>query len=153
MRLLCLDVGERHIGVAISDPTGTVARPLQTVEHVSREEDVSTIAAIADEYEVDAVVVGLPLSLDGTVGPQAERVDRFREALARGLDVSVIPWDERYSTAAAEEIILKTRKEKARRRARADGEIDSIAAAVILQSYLDTQAEPSIDHQGPCADV
>lgn len=147
MRLLCLDVGERHIGVAISDPTGTIARPLQTLEHVSRTADLSAVAALVDEYEVDAVIVGRPLSLDGTVGPQAECIDRFTHALARGLDVPVIPWDERFSTAAAHEILLKTRKEKARRRARADGEIDAIAAAVILQSYLDTREEMSRDRQ------
>ncbi len=153
MRLLCLDVGERHIGVAISDATGTIARPLQTLEHASRKQDLSAIAAIVHEYEADAVVVGRPLSLDGTVGPQAERVDRYTEALARGLDVPVVPWDERLSTAVAREILLKTRKEKDRRRARADGEIDAIAAAVILQSYLDAHAEQPLDGQEPSGDV
>jgi putative Holliday junction resolvase len=142
MRFLCLDVGERHIGVAISDATGTIARPFQTLEHKSRKEDLSAIAALVDENDVGAVVVGRPLSLDGTVGPQAERVDGYAEALAEHLDVPIILWDERFSTAAADEILRKTRKEKAKRRARADGEIDAIAAAVILRSYLDSQPEP-----------
>lgn len=141
MRYLCLDVGERHIGVAISDPTGTIARPLQTLEHRSREKDFSAIASLVDEYDVGVVLVGRPLSLNGTVGPQAARIDRYTEALAEELQVPVVGWDERFSTAVADEILLKTRKESARRRARANGEIDAIAAAVILQSYLDSQSE------------
>lgn len=149
MRFLCLDVGERRIGVAISDPTGTIARPLQALEHRSRKEDFSAIRALVDEHDVDAVVVGRPLSLNGSVGPQAERVDRYTEALAEDLDVPVISWDERFSTATADEILRKTRKEKAKRRARANGEIDAIAAAVILQSYLDSQSERSADREGP----
>jgi len=148
MRYLCLDVGERHIGIAISDPTGTIARPLQTLEHRSTAEDFSAIASLVNEYDVGAVVVGRPLSLDGTVGPQAARTDRFTEALADQLEVPVVGWDERFSTAAADEILLKTRKERARRRARANGEIDAIAAAVILQSYLDSQSEGQWDPPG-----
>lgn len=143
MRILGLDLGERRIGVAISDATGTIARPLETLEHASRKADFAAIAALVEEHDVGAVVVGRPLSLDGTVGPQAAHVDRTTEALAEHLEVPVIPWDERYSTATADEILRKTRKEKAKRRARADGEIDALAAAVILQSYLDSQADPA----------
>jgi putative Holliday junction resolvase len=137
MRVLALDVGERRIGVAVSDPTGTIARPLQALERGSREEDFSAIAALIDEYSAQAVIVGRPLSLDGTAGPQARRVARYAEALAGQLEVPVIAWDERFSTATADEILRETRGEKAKRRARSSGEIDAIAAAVILQSYLD----------------
>ncbi len=140
-RYLGLDIGDRYIGIAISDPTGTIARPLQTLEHRSARADFAAIASLVEEYDVDAVVVGMPLSLDGSVGDQARRVARYAEGLASDLDVPVIGWDERFSTAAAEEILLKTRKEGARRRARANGEIDAIAAAVILQSYLDRESE------------
>jgi len=153
MRYLCLDVGERHIGVAISDPTGTIARPLQTLEHRSKREDFSAISDLVEEYDVDAVVVGRPLSLDGTVGPQAERIDRYTGALSEHLEVPVIPWDERFSTATADEILRQTRKEKAKRRARANGEIDAIAAAVILRSYLNSQPEPSARREWPCDDA
>lgn len=153
MRYLCLDVGQRHIGVAISDPTGTIARPLQTLTHRSRKEDFSAISDLVEEHDVDAVVVGRPISLDGTVGPQAERVDSYIEALADHLDMPVIPWDERFSTATADEILRETRKEKAKRRARADGEIDAIAAAVILRSYLDSQPEPPARREWPSDDV
>jgi putative Holliday junction resolvase len=153
MRYLCLDVGERHVGVAISDPTGTIARPLQTLEHGSEKEDFSAISELVDEYEVDAVVVGRPISLDGTVGPQAERIDRYTEALAEHLEVPVIPWDERFSTATADEILRQNRKERAKRRARANGEIDAIAAAVILRSYLDSQPDPPTPPQWPSDDT
>jgi len=137
MRVLALDVGERRIGVAISDPTGTLARPLQTLVHTSREEDFSAIAAFVAEYGAGLVVVGRPLSLDGTEGPQARRVARYALALAATLPVPVVAWDERFTTVAAEEILRQTRKKK--RRARARDEVDAIAAAVILQSYLDGQ--------------
>ena len=138
MRLLALDVGERRIGVAVSDPTGTIARPLHALERGSKIEDFSAIGALIDEYGAQAVVVGRPLSLDGSVGPQARRVAHYTQALAEHLDVPVIPWDERFSTARADEILRETRGEKAKRRARSNGEIDAIAAAVILQSYLDS---------------
>jgi putative Holliday junction resolvase len=146
MRILALDVGGRHTGVAISDPTATIARPLETIHHRSRKELASAVATLVEAHEVEAVVVGRPLSLDGRVGPQARRIDRCVEALAGRLRVPVIPWDERFSTATAEEILRETRSEKARRRARSDGQIDAIAAAVILQSYLD-------QHQAPVEDA
>ena len=141
MRYLGLDVGDRWIGVAISDPTGTIARPLKTLEHRSPKADFAAVASLVEEYGVRAVVVGIPYGLDGGVGPQAERIGRYVDGLVCRLDVPVIRWDERFSTAAADEILLKTRKEGARRRARASGEIDAIAAAVILQSYLDSLSE------------
>jgi putative Holliday junction resolvase len=141
MRLMALDVGERRIGAAVSDLTGTIARPLHALERGSREEDFSAIAALIDEYDARALVVGLPLSLNGSLGPQARRVSRYAEALAEHLDVPVIPWDERFSTARADEILRETRGEKAKRRARANGEIDAVAAAVILQSYLDSDQQ------------
>ncbi len=150
MRLLCLDFGERHIGVAISDPTGTIARPLLTLQHRSKKEDFAAISCLVEKHDADGVVVGRPLSLDGTVGPQAERVDRYTDALKEHLDVPVIPWDERFSTEVADEILQLTRREKAKRRARADGEIDAIAAAVILQSYLESQVDyPADDEWSP----
>ncbi|MFQ6100519.1 MAG: Holliday junction resolvase RuvX [Anaerolineae bacterium] len=138
MRVLALDVGERRVGVAISDPTGTVAHPLQTLVRGSREEDFAAIAVIVAEHDVGLVVVGQPLSLDGTKGLQARRVTRYADALAACLPVRVVSWDERFTTVTADEILRQSRKKKRRRRARAGGELDAIAAAVILQSYLDS---------------
>ena len=138
MRILGLDPGEKRIGIAISDPTGTLARPLQALERASRAEDFAAIAALVAEHDVALVVVGQPLSLDGTEGPQARRVARYADALAAHLPVPVVSWDERYTTAVANELLIQSRRKKARRRARASGQIDAIAAAVILQSYLDS---------------
>lgn len=147
MRTLGLDMGERRVGVAISDPTGTVARPLQTLLRGSREEDCSAITTIVAGHGVGLVVVGQPLSLDGTEGPQARRVARYAEELAACLPVPVVSWDERFTTVAAEDILRQSRRKKEIRRARAEGQVDAIAAAVILQSYLDSQVSGSLDSE------
>jgi putative Holliday junction resolvase len=139
MRILALDVGERRVGVAISDPTGALARPLQVLERGSREKDFATIADLVAEHDVGLVVVGMPFSLDGTEGPQARRIASYAEGMADHLPIEVILWDERFTTAEAEEILRQSRSEKKRRRARSSGELDAIAAAVILQSYLDSR--------------
>lgn len=148
MRILGLDVGERRVGIAVSDPTGTVVRPLQTLVRGSREEDFAVVAALVAEHDVGLVVVGQPLSLNGTEGPQARRVARYMEALATRLPVPVVPWDERFTTVAAHEILRQSRRKKKRQRARAGGEIDAIAAAVILQSYMDSQNSELRDSGG-----
>ena len=137
MRVLALDVGERRIGVAVSDPGGSLARPLRTLRRGSRQEDFAAIAALVAEQDAGLVVVGKPLSLDGTEGPQARRVARYAEALAAHLPVRVVLWDERFTTTEAQEILRRRTKER-QRRARAAGEVDAIAAAVILQGYLDS---------------
>jgi putative Holliday junction resolvase len=139
VRVLGLDVGERRVGIAISDPTGTVARPLQALVRGSREEDFAAIAALVVEHDVGLVVVGRPLSLDGTEGPQARRVARYAEALAARLPVRLVSWDERFTTVEAEEILRQSRSKREMRRARTAGELDAVAAAVILQGYLDSE--------------
>lgn len=141
-RLLALDVGERRIGVAVSDPTGIVARPLTTIVRASRKKDFKNIARLVEENQVGKVVVGLPLSLDGTEGPQAQQIRRYGERLAQTLSVPILFWDERYSTVTAKELLKDRGK---RRSARED--IDAVAAAVFLQSFLDAQASSQIfDH-------
>lgn len=138
MRVLALDVGERRVGIAISDPTGTLARPLQVLSRGSREEDLAAIKNLVADHGVDLVVVGQPLSLDGLEGPQARRVGRYMRVLADHLPVPVIAWDERFTTAEAEEIVRQGHGERDRRLARSSGRLDAIAAAVILQGYLDS---------------
>lgn len=135
MRLLALDVGERRIGVALSDPTGIIATPLTTIRRVSVVKDREIIAALVREHSVERVVVGLPRTLRGEVGPQAERVLRFGGRLAEVLEVPLVYWDERYSTVDAERIV-GTRRGMRGRSARVH--LDDVAAAVILQSYLDS---------------
>ncbi|MBN1979524.1 MAG: Holliday junction resolvase RuvX [Anaerolineae bacterium] len=139
MRILALDVGERRVGMAISDLTGALARPLEALARRSREEDFAAIAAVVAEHDVELIVVGQPLSLDGGMGPQARQIARYAEALAEHLSVRIVMWDERFTTMEAEEILRQRRSEKKRRQARASGELDAIAAAVILQSYLDSR--------------
>ncbi len=135
MRILALDIGERRIGVAVSDPTGTIARPLQTLERTSQEKDFAAIVELVTEHNAQLVVVGRPLTLRGEVGPQAQEVERYASNLANALPVPVQMWDERYSTSIAEEILHQTgRKRKQRNR----GEVDAVAAAVILQGFLDS---------------
>ena len=135
-----MDLGERRIGVAVGDPTGTVARPVTTIVHTSRQDDFEAIARLVDEYEVECVVVGLPLSLDGTEGPQARRTRRYAERLAQALNVPIEFWDERYSSVRAEEILRGKKKKKGRKnRRRARGDVDATAAAVFLQSFLDAR--------------
>lgn len=138
MRVMALDMGERRVGVALSDPTGTVARPLRTLQRASREEDFEAINELVDEYDVDLVLVGRPLTLRGEVGPQAQRVQRYAEALAETLSVPLKMWDERYSTTSAEQIMRENRPKKKRRRRGKPG-VDAVAAAVILQAFLDSQ--------------
>ncbi|MGD1992891.1 MAG: Holliday junction resolvase RuvX [Anaerolineae bacterium] len=135
MRILALDVGERRIGVAVSDPMGIVARPVATVERASREEDFAAINALVDKHQAELVVVGLPLTLRGEVGPQAQTIKRYAEALEQELAVPMKLWDERYTTASAEDV-LRRRKDAGRRGGKRG--IDAVAAAFILQTYLDS---------------
>jgi putative Holliday junction resolvase len=138
MRVLALDLGERRIGVAVSDPTGTVARPVGVVERKSRAEDFATIARLVAEYGAERVIVGRPLTLRGEVGPQARWVEAYAQALAEALPVPVELWDERYTTVAAQEILETVRRPGKRRR----GDVDAVAAAVLLQEFLETRLTP-----------
>ncbi len=137
MRVLALDVGDRRVGVAVSDPLGLWARPLTVITRRSRQEDYRTIARLAREQEAARIVVGHPLSMDGQVGPQALRVERYAAGLAEHLDIPVVLWDERLSTAEAERLLHESGETSRQYR----GRIDAVAAAVILQSYLDAVEE------------
>lgn len=137
MRVLALDVGERRVGVAVSDPLGLLARPVTVITRRSRQEDYCTIEELVAEYEASRVVVGHPLSMDGQVGPQAQRVERYAAGLAEKLSVPVVLWDERLSTAEAEQLMRESGETSRQIR----GRVDAVAAAVILQSYLDAVEE------------
>jgi putative holliday junction resolvase len=135
VRILSLDVGDVRIGVAVSDPTGTIATPVTTIRRSSQKRDQESIANLAREYSVDRVVIGLPRSLSGEIGPQAQRVMRFGDNLAGALPVPVEYWNETFSTLDAEDLLAA--RGVGRRRARSGrNRIDEVAAAVILQSYL-----------------
>jgi len=134
MRVLALDVGDSRIGIAISDPNGQVAVPLRTLHRRSLETDIADIAGVAVREEVEVIVVGLPLSLDGTAGYQAQRVQDFVDDLKTAIRLPIELWDERLSTVQAEQLLrtVPPRSRKAR------AEQDALAAAIILQGYLDS---------------
>ena len=125
-------MGDRRIGVAVSDPTGSLARPVEIYERRAAHVDVQHIVDLAGEFEAVKVVVGLPKNMNGTEGPQAEKTRDFAAALAaRGLAIDL--WDERLSTVEASRRLSEQRRRGRRIRQR----LDSEAAAVILQTYLD----------------
>ena len=135
MRVLALDFGERRIGVALSDPTGMLASPLTTLTRGRDGSDVGEVLRLAAENDVGEIVVGMPMSLSGRRGPQADRVTRFADALRRAADIPVLSADERYSTVQAERALRESGVEPSRER----GRVDAAAAAVVLQSYLDAK--------------
>ena len=141
MRVLALDLGAKRIGVAISDPTGTIAGTLTVLVRRSRARDLAAIAELLQREGAERIVVGLPISLNGTMGPQARAALRFSEELAKGFQVPVETWDERFSTVEAQRI-LQAQGVKAKDQRR---RIDATAAAVILQEYLDTQPKDRRD--------
>jgi putative Holliday junction resolvase len=130
--MLGLDVGDRRIGVAVSDPTGLLATPIEIYSRRGGVDDVDHIVALRDELEAQRVVVGLPKNMNGTEGPQAEKTREFAEALAAA-GMPVILWDERLSTVEA----TRRMDERRGRRRKGPSRVDAEAAAVILETYLD----------------
>ena len=133
--MLGLDVGDRRKGLAISDPNGQVAVPLRTLQRTAQDGAVDAIAALVAEENVEAIVVGLPLRLDGSVGSQAESVQEFVRQLLPAVNVPVTLWDERLSTVQAEQLLRRDGPPSRKRKA----EQDALAAAIILQGYLDSR--------------
>lgn len=130
-RLLALDLGERRIGVAVSDELGMFAHPRAALHITSDSEAVEAIVALVAAESVGEVVVGLPLNLEGQAAAQATRIRPVINALRRRLPVPVLEWDERFSSAQA------SRQVKGKRQR--TGELDSAAAAIILQSVIDSR--------------
>ena len=123
MKVLALDYGSARTGVAVSDPTGTVARPLGVVERAASEDGIARLVQLAREEDVGRIVVGLPITLRGEHGAQAEETDRFVQLLRAAVDLPVESFDERFTTKLAE--AGETRAEQ-----------DAVAAAHLLSSYL-----------------
>jgi putative Holliday junction resolvase len=141
VRVIGIDLGERRIGVAVSDPSGTLARPLKTIERGASDADAverlhAMIGQLAAEDEVGSVVVGLPMRLDGSPSPQTLRVNAMVGLLSTRLAVPVFTQDERLSSREAEERLAVREKDWRKRKA----QLDAAAAAVILQDYLDARS-------------
>lgn len=134
-RILALDVGERRIGVAVSDPLGIIARTLGVVQRKTDAAAIAQLAALVDEHDARMVVVGLPRSMSGEIGRQAREVLDFAAQLEAVIDVPIEMWDERLSTVTAARVMTE-RGQSAREQRQT---IDAVAAAVILQDYLDAQ--------------
>jgi putative holliday junction resolvase len=130
-RWLSLDVGEKRMGVALCDETHTLARPLLTIKRTSKKEDFARLTAICREQQIEKIIVGLPKTLRNEEGPQARRVRRYAAELQAALNLPIEFWDERFSSVDAQERLAASSS-----RTRRKGEIDSAAAAIILQEYL-----------------
>jgi len=134
-RIMGLDIGERRIGVALSDSLRIIAGALTVVERVTDDAALKQIIDLARENEAERIVVGMPRSLDGSLGKQAQAVQSFVDLLKKRTDIPVVTWDERLSTVAAERTLLEVGMKRDKRKKRRD----SLAAAIILQGYLDRE--------------
>ena len=137
MRVLALDIGEKRIGVAVSDPSGTVATPLTVLDAVRVLADGKDLVRLVEEYDAEAIVVGLPLSLDGGEGPQAQHVRRAAARLGSFVSVPIEFADERLSSAQASRSMGEGGASSRERR----GNVDKIAASIFLQSHLDARRD------------
>ena len=135
-RVLGLDLGEHRVGVALSDPLGITAQGRETMPRLGRRKDLEAIAALARAEGARRIVIGLPLRLDGTMGPAAEEARRFAADLESLIDIPVELWDERLTTVEAERAMTAAGVRRRKRR----GQVDRLAAVLILQSWLDAHA-------------
>lgn len=133
MRILALDMGDRRIGVALSDQMQLIAQGICTYERKSAAADLDFISALVEQYRVVQLVIGLPRNMNGTYGERAEKTWAFGDALSGRISVPVGYWDERLSTVAAERILIEADVSRKKRKK----VIDKMAAVNILQSYLD----------------
>ncbi len=139
MRILALDVGERRIGIAKSDPLGWTAQGVESWAVRGDRADVEHIAGLAAELGAEQVLVGLPRNMNGTYGPMTERIRAFGALVAQHTGLPVRYWDERLTTAAAQRTLLEGDVRRSRRKQ----VVDKLAACLLLQSYLDAQGKES----------
>lgn len=137
-RIIGLDVGDKRIGIAISDPLHYTAAGLETIKRQNMEKDVRMISQIAERHGAMTIVIGLPLNMDGSSGEQAEKVRSFGRKLAKLIDVPIIYEDERLSTISAIRTLTLQKVKTGKNREL----VDMQAAAIILQRYLDSNDEP-----------
>lgn len=131
-RILCLDIGDARIGVAVSDPSGIIASPVEVIRRIGWGPDTKRIVALCEQYQTNRVLSGLPLNMDGTEGFQAEKVRTFCSQLEKA-GLQVFFQDERLSTVSAEDFLIQGGVSRTGRRQ----VVDKIAASVILQQWLD----------------
>ena len=133
MRILGLDIGQKTIGVAISDPLGFTAQGITTIRRKKKEEDINEIINLCKEYAVETIVVGLPKNMNGSIGFAGEKIMEFTELLKDSVECKIELWDERLTTVAAHRAMLEAELSRGKRKMI----VDKIAATYILQGYLD----------------
>jgi putative holliday junction resolvase len=143
MRLMALDLGERTVGIAVSDELGIVASPRETLRRDGTE--LERLREMVESEGIGEVVVGLPVSLNGTLGPAAQKALQFTEQLRARLTIPVVTWDERLTTAEAEKMLIAAETRRAKRRK----VIDQIAATLILQSYMRSKSLRPLSEEPP----
>ena len=134
-RIMGLDIGDKTIGVAVSDLMGLTAQGVKTIKRVGKKKDIEALKEIIKERQVNKIVSGLPKNMNGTLGPQGEKVIKFCELLEEETGIKIEYWDERLSTVAAERTLIQGNVRRENRK----GVIDMVAAVIILQGYLDRQ--------------
>lgn len=132
-RILGLDLGQKTIGVAISDPLGFTAQGLTTIRRGSKEKDIEDLKKICDEYKVETIVIGLPKNMNGTIGPSGEIAMAFGKLLEEEFQIGIKFWDERLTTVAAHKAMLEADLSRNKRKKI----VDKVASTYILQGYLD----------------
>lgn len=135
MRIMGLDIGNKTIGVAISDPFGMIAQGLKTINRTTEDGDFEQIQNIIKEYAVEKIVAGFPKNMNGTIGPQGEKVIKFVKRLEIKTNLPVVMWDERLTTVEANRMLIEKADVSRSKRKKV---IDKLAAVLILQSYLDS---------------
>ena len=137
MRILAIDPGSKRIGLAISDPTGTIANPLTVLSHVSRPVDAAVVAEMATSHEAGLIVIGQSFDDDGNPSFEGRRSMRFAEALKTQTGIPVILWEESFTTQDARSARIQMGVSRKRR----SGHLDDLAATILLQSYLDANPQ------------
>ena len=137
MRILSIDPGEKHLGIALSDPTGTLANPLTVVQHTARLADAALIVQLGMQHEVGLFLVGQALDDDDRQTPQSRRAGRLAEAIRSQTNLPVLLWDESGSTQAARQASIALGVSSRKRRRQGHSHLDDVAATYILQTYLD----------------
>ncbi len=133
MRIMSMDVGNKRIGIAVSDPLGITAQGLDTIVRTNKDADIKKVGELIQTYQPDKIVIGLPKNMNGSIGEQGTRTQKFGELLESTFSIEVVYWDERLTTVSATRALIdgNVRRDKRKK------QVDKLAAVLILQSYLD----------------
>ena len=134
MRIIGLDIGEKTIGIAICDPLGYTAQGITTIRRKGKKSDIEELKKLCSEYQVEEIIAGLPKNMNGTLGPQSEKIIKFCDFIKENIDLPLQYWDERLTTVAANRAMLEADMSRSKRKKI----VDKVAATYILQGYLDS---------------